>query len=279
MEIKILGPMEVRSDGRHLTVGSAKQRTLLAMLVLHANRVVATDRLIDTLWDGDPPPAAKSTIPAYVYRLRHVISGQGSDVSLLGGPYGYVLTLPADAVDAVRFDRMANAGHEAIAQGRLSDAADILRPALRLWRGQALEDVHGEAIAAFAHQLDERRLTAAHQWAQAELAVGRHAFVLTDLPQLISDNPFHEGLRASLMTALYRDGRQAQALATYTDLRRLLVDELGIEPAPQLQSLRQRILINDAALLADQGRWAPAPAVFAPDVAKGRRRGWAASGG
>jgi len=270
VEVKVLGPMEVWSHGRLLTVGSAKQRTLLATLVLNANRMVATDRLIEVLWDGDPPAAAKSALPAYVYRLRNAISGQGPDVSLRSCPSGYALTLPADAVDAVQFDRMASAGQQAATQGRLPDAADILRSALRLWRGQALEDVRGDVIRAFARRLDERRLTVAHQWAQAALAIGRHASVLTDLPPLVAEHPLHEGLRASLMTALYRDGRQAEALASYADLRQLLVDELGIEPARQLQSLRQRILINDAALLAAGSD--PALATSAPNGVKGRQR-------
>jgi len=242
MEIHILGPLEASEDGQSLDLGPPKQRALLALLVLHRNEVVSADRLIDELWAGRPPAAAGKSIQVYVSQLRKTLGADAIE-SRAGG---YKLTLSAD-VD--RFDRLAEEGSDLLERGESRRAAEVLRAALSLWRGPPLADVAYESFAqSEIARLDELRLTTLEARIDADLAGGREAELVPELQRLVRDNPLRERLRAQLMLALYRTGRQAEALETYRNTRQTLTDELGLEPSRELQQLEQAILRQDEAL-------------------------------
>ncbi len=234
MEFRILGPLEVISDGQSLDLGGAKQRALLAMLLLNPNQVVSRDRLIDALWEENPPDTAPKALQVHVSRLRRLL---GSDRIETRTP-GYAIRVDLAELDAERFERLA-------AEGESRQLAE----ALALWRGPPLADV---AHTCFARQeigrLEERRLAVLEERIEAELAFGRRADVIAELEALVAEHPLRERFRALLMLALYRAGRQAEALDVYQDARRTLVDELGIEPGRELRELHQTILRQDPAL-------------------------------
>jgi YVTN family beta-propeller protein len=234
-----------------ISVGAAKQRALLAILALHANTSVSADRLIEGLWGERAPPTAAKTMQVYMSRLRKAL--EGGDAAIVTRGRGYELRLDPDAVDAVRFEREVG---EAIRTGRPGRA----REALVLWRGSPLQDVADEPFAAAQiRRLEELRLRARELAIDGSLRAGEHLAALGEIEQLIADEPLSERPRAQQMLALYRAGRQADALAAYRDLRALLVDELGIEPGPELRSLHDAILRQDPAL--DLPTPAPRPAV------------------
>jgi DNA-binding SARP family transcriptional activator len=249
MEIHILGPLEASEDGRSLDLGPPKQRALLALLTLHRNEVVSTDRLIDELWAGQPPATAGKSVQVYVSQLRKML-GAGAIES---GAGGYKLRLAAD-VD--RFARLAEEGRDFLGQGETRRAANVLREALSLWRGPPLADVAYESFAqSEIARLEELRLAALEERLDADLGCGREAQLVPELKRLVSDHPLRERLRAQLMLALYRTGRQAEALDTFRDGRRALRDELGLEPGRELQKLEQAILQHDEALGSVSKPW------------------------
>lgn len=245
MEFGVLGPVVVRRDGRDEPLGGPKQRSLLAMLLLRANEVVARDRLIDGLWGERPPATAGHTLDNYVSRLRKVVG----DDRLERRPPGYVLRVEPGELDLDRFDQALRQGRETLARGKPAEAADSLREALALWRGAALADLQFEPFAQdVVERLEERRLQALEERLQADMALGRTAEVVPELEALVREHPFRERLLGQLMLALYRDGRQAEALAAFQAGRRRLAEELGLEPGPDLQRLQGAILAQDPEL-------------------------------
>jgi len=245
VEFGVLGPLRVVADGREISLRSRKQRALLAFLVLHAREVVSIDRLLDELWGERPPPTAKNSLQNHVHHLRTALGADvGADV-LRTRPPGYVLDVDDDAVDAARFVRLLASAGGAPPQAR----AETLRTALALWRGRALADVEFEPFAlAEAPRLDELRAAAEEELVAAELELGKHAELVARLEELVGANPLRERLRGQLMLALYRSGRQGDALAAYRAARRTLVEELGIEPGRSLRVLEAAILRQDPAL-------------------------------
>src|SRR5207244_516967 len=239
------------------------------MLLLEANHAVSADRLIDALWGDHPPDTAKNTLQVYVSQLRKLLpEGALETVSP-----GYRLAVAPDALDLARFEELAQQGRAALGVGDASDAAQALGAALALWRGPALADLAWEPFAQTeAARLEELRLAALEDRIEADLALGRHGPLVAELEHLIVENPFRERLRAQLMLALYRSGRQAEALAVYQRTRRTLVDELGIEPGESLRQLEQSILAHDPALDAPAGRGAAEGIPARPTALRGRGR-------
>jgi DNA-binding SARP family transcriptional activator/class 3 adenylate cyclase len=249
MEFLVLGPLEVRGSARPLGPASGKQGGLLALLALHANQVVATDRLIHALWGEQPPPSARQALQNHVSSLRKLLAdGDGAAVLRTRDP-GYVLAVDRERVDAFRFERLADDGRQALADGEEADAAELLRQALGLWRGPALPELADPAASwPELTALADRRLAALEDRVEADLALGRHRELVGELDSLVRQHPLREQLRGQQMLALYRSGRQADALAAYRDARRVLVEGLGIEPTVGLQRLEQAILAQDPAL-------------------------------
>jgi DNA-binding SARP family transcriptional activator/ABC-type transport system substrate-binding protein len=260
MEFRLLGPIEAVRDDRSLPLGGAKPRALLTLLLLHAGQVVSRDRLIEALWPGRPPGSAEHSLDVQVSRLRKAFA---PDELLLTRSGGYVLEVEPDAVDAARFERLLDDGRRANAAGEPVDALRSLEPALALWRGQALAEVgHEDFARADADRLEELRLAAIEERIDAELALGRHHALIAELEALTAKHPLRERLRGQLMLALYRSGRQAEALRVYSETRTRLVEELGIEPGQALRERQQAILRQDPALDLPRGARSP-----------GRRRG------
>lgn len=246
MEFLILGPLEVRQDGQALSLGGAKQRAVLAILLLEANRVVAVERLAELLWGDKPPPTAAHAIEVYISQLRRTLEPDGSPYRLLlTGPAGYSLRIDAGSIDATRFQRLVDSAAEL----SLEDRKVQLTKALALWRGAALADFAAESFAiGEAARLGELRVHAIEERIDADLALGRHAVVVGELVALTGEHPLRERLSGQLMVALYRSGRQAEASDVYQRTRERLVEELGMEPGPNLQSLLRQIVTQDPAL-------------------------------
>ena len=249
---RVLGPLELRDgDGRLVRLHAPKRRTLLGLLLLYANQPVGTDRLAEALWGPRPPASAAGVLRTYLSWLRRGLGLTGRDGmgQVVAEPGGYRLVVPAGQLDLLVFDRLAAEGEQALAAGDLELAAARLEEAAGLWRGRAFEDVglDGAAAAELA-QLEERRLRAAEGWVEARLALGQHERVLERLAALVVQEPLRERLWAGWMLALYRSGRQAEALAAFGELRGRLVQELGIDPSPPLQELHRQLLSADPAL-------------------------------
>jgi YVTN family beta-propeller protein len=242
MDLHLLGPVEALLDGRPIPLGATKQRAVLAMLALQPNATVSVDRLVDGLWGDAPPATAPKMVQLYVSQLRRLLAGDGAEIVTHGR--GYELRLPAEAIDVARFERLVEQA------GRSDNSAnDAAREALALWRGAALADVAGEPFApAEIRRLDELWLRASELAVEGELAAGRAQEALAQIERLIDEHPLRERLHAQRMLALYRSGRQADALEAYAAARRLLVDEVGVEPSAELRELQARILRQDPSL-------------------------------
>ena len=233
MELRLLGPIEVRLEDRPIKLGPRKQRALLAMLALQVGRTVSADRLVEGLWGEEPPSSAPKMVQLYVSHLRPLLEGSGARIVTRSG--GYELQLAGDEVDVVRFERLLDESRA--------------REALALWRGDALADVAGEPFAAAEiRRLEDLRLRAAESAIDLDLAAGRHAEVIGELEGLVTAEPLRERLHAQRMLALYRSGRQAEALAAYRDARSALVEQIGVEPGAELRRLQDAILAQDPAL-------------------------------
>jgi predicted ATPase len=261
-QFRLLGPLSLSVDGQPVALGGEKRRALLAVLLLNANEVVSRDRLIDALWGDEPPDTARNTIQVYVSQLRKLLPPD----TLGTAPPGYKLVVDPAAVDLFEFVRLGDAGRNALAAGNVEAAAELLRDALALWAGPPLADLAWEPFAqGEVIRLEELRTTALEDRIDADLALGRHGQLVAELEQLVAENPLRERLRAQLMLALYRSGRQADALAVYQRARRTFADELGIEPSESLRKLERAILQQDPALDASvakptSGRRLPTPA-------------------
>jgi len=251
---QLLGPFDVfDEDGQSLALGGERQRALLVLLLLNANEVVSTDRIIDSLWAEDPPETATNIVQVYVSRLRKalepdLVRGDKPSVFLTRRP-GYSLRVADDSVDATVFSRLAKEGRAALDSGRPGLAATQLRTALDLWRGEAIADFAYESFAApVVARLTDERVAATEDLLEARLALGEHDQLVPELEALVDRYPYRERLHGQLMLALYRSGRQGDALRAYRDAEESLLDELGIDPGPELQRLESQILNQDPNL-------------------------------
>ncbi|MFC8720618.1 BTAD domain-containing putative transcriptional regulator, partial [Kitasatospora sp. NPDC057198] len=266
MRFRILGPMEIEGSARpgvpH-TPQAAKLRVLLGTLLVRANQVVSVDSLVTELWQDEPPRTATSTVHVYVSQLRKlldVVDPPHGREALRTQPPGYRLSLAPDLLDVSVFEELHRLGREALADGRYRSAADLQRRAVGLWRGPLLSDTpHGPLLEGAAAQLAEAAAAALNQRIRADLELGRHHELIAELRSLAAEHPLREELHGHLMLALYRAGRQAEALESFSGLRRLLVAELAVEPGAPLQRLHRRILAGDPELLR--------PAAAEPDPA------------
>jgi DNA-binding SARP family transcriptional activator/Tfp pilus assembly protein PilF len=248
MRLRVLGAMEVRGDGGWLPVRALKQRVLLATLLLGGGAPVSIDRLVDQLWPEERPSDPANQVYLLVSRLRRVFGTDGAQLIRTTDP-GYVCALQPDDVDAGRFERLSERGSRALADGELDQAVRFLSEALELWRGPAFADTSAsEAAAVEASRLEQVHLATLESRLDADLRLGRHAAVTGELQQLVDEHPFRERFRGLLMLALYRSGRQAEALEAYGHAHSRLVEELGVEPGLELRDLHQRMLRADPAL-------------------------------
>jgi DNA-binding SARP family transcriptional activator len=248
LEFGLLGPLVVRCGEMVLAVPRGNQRTLLAALLVDANRVVPVDDIAETLWGAAAPPSAAATIRNYVKRLRQILGEAGRD-RIRFRPGGYVISVSEDELDVSRFSSLLASARAAARVASWDQAAALAREALGLWRGEPLADIESDELALRERpRLAELRLQSTEIRAEAELWLGRHGEVLAELQQLAADHPLREQLHAMLMLALYRCGRQAEALTAYQQARTVLVDELGIEPGSELRELQRQILTADPAL-------------------------------
>jgi DNA-binding SARP family transcriptional activator len=245
LEFRILGPLAVRVDGAPVPIGGPKQRALLALLLLSANRVVSRDRLIQELFPEQSVASADHALRNHVSRLRKAVGAP----RLVARPPGYLLRVEPDELDLGRFERLADAGRDAVAAGSLARAVELLRAAELLWQGRPLADLEFEPFAHLeVERLEELRLAAVEQRIDAELALGNQLAVVPELELLAEEHPYRERFRAQLMLALYRSGRQAEGLEVYRRTRTLLNEELGLDPGVELQRLERAILTQDPAL-------------------------------
>jgi DNA-binding SARP family transcriptional activator/pimeloyl-ACP methyl ester carboxylesterase len=247
VRVSLLGSLQVEDGEGPIALGAAKERSLVAALALSPGSVVSTDSLITALWGDDPPAAARKTLQTYVWNLRQAL---GADV-ITTEPPGYVLQIETDDVDLVRFRALVRDGEAAMRAGDATTASERLREALGQWRGDPFAGVASHTgLAAEAVRLQEERLSALDARVAADLAAGRHADIVGELEVLVHDHPYRERLWGYLMTALYRCGRQADALAAYQRARDLLTSELGLEPGGELQRIEAAILRQNPSLAA-----------------------------
>jgi DNA-binding SARP family transcriptional activator len=253
LDFGILGPLEVARDGEPVALGGLKQRATLAILLLQPNRVVSVDRLADDLYAGAAPVTAVAQVQRQISELRKAL---GSASAIETRAPGYVIRLSPEQLDLARFERLTEEANRALIARDSGLAADLLRQALALWRGAPLADLAYESFAQTSiARLEEIRLAALEQRIEADLALGRHGELVGELEQLVFEHPLRERLRGQLMLALYRSGRQAEALEVYRKTREALVREFGIEPTAALYQLERAILTQDPAL--DLERAAP----------------------
>ncbi|TDC54732.1 AfsR/SARP family transcriptional regulator [Actinomadura sp. KC345] len=245
MDFHVLGPAEILANGRNIIPSAPKPRQVISLLMLRRNAVVRTDELIDELWGECPPASAMTTIQTYIYKLRKILFDHGAQDILSTQPRGYLLTVSDSAIDLYRFERDLAAGQELLDGGRPAEAAQIMRDALGLWRGRALADVEqGPLLSSYATRLEELRSRTLELRIEADLRLGRHRELISELKSLVLTQPLHEHLHASLMIALHRSGRRYEALEIYRTLRGNMVEDLGLEPGQELKRLHQALLTD-----------------------------------
>ena len=245
MQARILGPFQLEEGGRHIPVGGVRQRAVLVSLLLHANEVVPSEQLLMDLWGEDSPPSAANSLQAAISRLRRALPPG----RLITRAPGYALRIFPEELDVGQFEQLVSEGREALTAGAAAQAAQTLSQALSLWRGPALADFRYEPFAqAEIARLEDLHLTCLEERVEADLALGSAGVLVAELRQLVSEHPVRERLRGQLMLALYRDGRQTEALDVYRELCSLLRDELGLEPSPHLRELETAILRHDSLL-------------------------------
>jgi len=245
----VLGPLQMTVDGAPVTLGTPKQRAVLAVLVMNRNRPVAIDSLITAAWEQWPPSEARASLHSYISNLRRLVSGAGADPKtvLINAPPGYRLAVADTACDIGRFIIEKQAGVQAAAAGRFEEASRHLSAALAEWRGPVLEDLRDfQFVDAFATALTEDRMLAHTARAEAEIACGRGYAVIGELESLTAEHPYREPLWAQLITAYYIAERQSEALDAYQRLKATLADDLGIDPGPTVRNLHERILRQES---------------------------------
>jgi DNA-binding SARP family transcriptional activator len=256
IRVDLLGTLEVSHVPgiamcrRTVPISAAKLRQVLAMLAANATTMVGTDQLIDELWPGGPPPTVKTIVQTYVYQLRKLLGValrlRQSKTPLTTCPGGYMLTVPRDNIDIFQFQQLMGRGRTALLHGQPARAADLLRESLSLWRGPVLADVAtGPNLHGLAVYLEEQRLESVSLRIEADLAINRHREVVGELRRLVATHRLHESFYIRLMQALHRSGRRGEALTVYHQLRRILDQDLGLEPSVEAQQLQQEILLND----------------------------------
>jgi predicted ATPase/DNA-binding SARP family transcriptional activator/class 3 adenylate cyclase len=259
IEFALLGPLEVRRDGQVLRLGGFKQRLLLGVLLVEANRAVATLRLIELLWGTDPPETAANILQQYISQLRRLLETQGGQQTVVSQAPGYQLRADPDQVDAARFEHLAAAARQASTKGGDDEALQLYAEAEAIWRGTLLADLGDEPVVVRErNRMEELRLGAREDYFEIGLRRGNHADVVAAIEAAAAEHPLRERFQGLLMRALYGSGRQAEALAVYQNTKRLLSDELGIDPGPELQKLELSVLRHDPHLAA------PSPAERIP---------------
>jgi DNA-binding SARP family transcriptional activator len=258
LEFRILGPMEVVRDGQPVSVGGARPRAVLALLLLNANRTVSSDRMIEELWHSPPPDTALNSLHVHISHLRSALepdrAASASSRVILRRDPGYAIQVADAQFDLFRFESLWGDARRSLLDGDAGAARSLLATALDLWRGDALSDLTAERFTSLeARRLDEMRVEAQLDRIDADLALAQHSLVVGELEMLTSRHPTHERIHQRLMLALYRCGRHADALAVYARARRTLVDELGLEPSPALRDMERAILRHDDSLQAGQG--------------------------
>ncbi|WP_405783662.1 BTAD domain-containing putative transcriptional regulator [Streptomyces sp. NBC_00859] len=256
MRIQVLGPLSAEVNAVSIVPTAGKPRQLLALLAFYPGRVMPVATLMEEIWGSSSPQSAMTTLQTYILQLRRRLgTAMGPDVPgaakevLATRHGGYLLQIAPDAVDVHRYEQLVAAGRRAFGEGEDERAAQYFRDALGLWQGPALVDVRlGPVLEIEVMRLEESRLATVERCIDADLRCGRHTEVIVELTDLIARHPQHEGLHSQAMVALYRSGRQATALDVYRRLRMRLVQELGVEPSPQLQRLHQAMLAVDPAL-------------------------------
>jgi DNA-binding SARP family transcriptional activator/tetratricopeptide (TPR) repeat protein len=245
---RILGPVEVEGPAGTVRIPPGRQLVILTSLLVEANQVVSTEHLIDSLWDDQPPDTARTQVQICVSRLRKVLSTAGVDVPILTRPPGYQLRIDESAVDVHAFTRKLAEARVLLKEGRTTETAALLRSAVALWHGPCLSGITSRPLRTRALRLEEDRLNAIETYLEVELGLGRHHDLIGEITRLVHEHPLRERLRALLMLALYRSGRQAEALDTYRAARDLLIEELGLEPGEELRLLENAILAGDTSL-------------------------------
>lgn len=238
----ILGPLEVTAGDERIRLRSSRQQVILAVLLLEAGKVVGVDRLIEAVWDDSPPPTARKQVQICVSALRRLLRSFGGRDLITTHPAGYLLCISDNRLDCRWFERLRAASRAALRKGQLAAAAASLRAALEMWHGSALDSIASRHVQSRAARLDECRWSVLDECIELELRLGRHREVIGELVAAVAAQPLRERLRGQLMVALYRSGRQAEALEVYRAARRQLADELGLEPCAELRRLHDAIL-------------------------------------
>lgn len=264
LTFRVLGPAEFLKDGSPVPVTAPRQQALFTILALHANHVVPTARLVDAIWDDEPPVTATSQVQICISILRRLFRQAVPEDIIVTRAQGYLLSATPAMVDALQFEQLTSRGQSAAADGRLHDAIHSLRTALALWRGPAADGVQSRVVQVAATRLNEQRLAVLEECIRLELRLGRHAEVIPELAEMVAENPLYESLRAHQMIALARAGRQAEALEVYRSARRMFIDELGIEPGEKLRRIERAILENDGGVVLEPGT-TPVVGFSAPD--------------
>ena len=246
---RVLGPLEVSGPSGPVRIPPGRQETILAAMLLEANRVVSIDHLVDLIWDENPPSTARTQVQICVSRIRKELADSGVETAIDTRPPGYLMRLEPDELDLHLFGRHVAESRVLVGQGRTVEAAQLLRAAVGLWRGVCLSGIPSETLQAKGLRLDEDRLSAVEAYLELELALGRHHELVGEIGRLVLEHPLRERLRGRYMLALYRSGRQAEALDAYRAGRNLLIEELGLDPGEELQQLEAAILAGDPSLL------------------------------
>ncbi|MBD0746421.1 AfsR/SARP family transcriptional regulator [Streptomyces sp. CBMA152] len=256
---RILGPLEVECAGHKVRLGGFRQQALLATLLLEADRVVPIERLLEAIWEDTPPASAKGQVRICVSAIRRQFVGGGIGDIIETHPAGYRIRLPHTALDLARFEHLAGLGRRAARDGHPEQAVDLFRSALAQWKGPVAAGLESRVLRQAATMLREEQLSVLEECVDLELQMGRHRKVVGELYRQVAENPYREQMCAQLMLALYRSGRQADALRQFRETRTLLSVELGIDPGESLRALEQAILVEDPSLDGPRRPAAPAP--------------------
>ncbi|MEV4416588.1 AfsR/SARP family transcriptional regulator [Catellatospora sp. NPDC049609] len=262
MRFVVLGPVAVAHDGAAASLARSQRRGLLALLLLNANRIVTLDAIMEAMWAGTAPPTARKQIHSAVHAIRVWLREYGAEQAVHGDRSGYAVSVRPDELDLADFQSQWQRGRSAAAAGQTAEAVGMLRSALRVWSGPALAGASGAFVDGARARLEDQRLTAVEDVIECELALGRHRGVLVEFGDLADRHPLRERLHGHVMLALYRSGRQPEALQAYRRLRRLLAEGQGLDPGRSLRALHDALLREDPELdgvTPAEVRWSPAP--------------------